>query len=71
MVKLIVNIASPIIATIAMCVSAYIACEAVKTPQRDRESKNHLGQAIMSLQRAHGALTNDGRTERAVPDCLN
>ncbi|KFX62362.1 hypothetical protein [Paraburkholderia fungorum] len=70
-VKLFASIASPVIAAIAMCVSAYIARTAIKTPQRDRESKNHLDQAILSLQRAHGALTNDGRAERAEPDRLN
>jgi|GEM_PF-1946855 len=67
-VKLIASIASPIVAVIAMGVSAFIAWTAIKTPQRDRESKNHLDQAILSLQRAHAALTDDGRSEHARPD---
>jgi len=69
-VKLIASIASPIVAVIAMGVSAFIAWTAIKTPQRDRESKNHLDQAILSLQRAHAALTDDGRCEHARPDRL-
>lgn len=67
-VKTIAAIASPIIAIIALCVSGYISRKAILTPQRDRESKNHLDQAILSMQRAHGALTNDGRVELAEPD---
>lgn len=70
-VKLIASVASPIVALIALCVSAYIARAAIKTPQRDRESKNYLDQAILSLTRAHGALTNDGRLERAEAVRLN
>ncbi|HDR9033380.1 TPA: hypothetical protein QDB07_000829 [Burkholderia vietnamiensis] len=67
-IKTIATIASPIIALIALCVSGYISRRAILTPQRDRESKNHLDQAILSMQRAHGALTNEGRVERAEPD---
>ncbi|UEP21386.1 hypothetical protein LL999_15875 [Burkholderia ambifaria] len=65
--KLIATIASPIIAVIALCVSGYISRKAILTPQQDRESKNHLDQAILSMQRAHGALTNEERDELAKP----
>ncbi|HEF4738876.1 hypothetical protein KTD19_07835 [Burkholderia multivorans] len=67
-IKTIATIASPIIAFVALCVSGYISRKAILTPQRDRESKNHLDQAILSMQRAHGALTNEGRDEFAKPD---
>lgn len=70
-VKLVASIASPIVSVIAMGVSAFIAWTAIKTPQKDRASKNHLDQAILSLQRAHAALTDDGKSEHAGPDRLN
>ncbi len=70
-VKLIASIASPIVSVIAMGLSAFIAWTAIKTPQKDRESKNHLDQAILSLQRAHAALTDDGKSEHARPDRTN
>ncbi|WP_186308554.1 hypothetical protein [Paraburkholderia sp. BCC1885] len=44
---------SPTVAVVAAC----IAWRAIKTPQKDRESKNHLDQAILALQRAYEALT--------------
>jgi len=69
--KLVAAIASPIVAAIAMGVSAFIAWTAIKTPQKDRESKNHLDQAILSLQRAHAALTDEGKSELARPDRMN
>lgn len=70
-VKLVAAIASPIVSIVAMGVSAFIAWTAIKTPQKDRESKNHLDQAILSLQRAHAALTDDGRSEHAQADRMN
>lgn len=63
-VKLVASIASPI-------VSAFIAWTGINMPQKDRESKNHLDQAILSLQRPHAVLTDDGKSERAKPDRLS
>ncbi|WP_109479887.1 hypothetical protein [Paraburkholderia sp. C35] len=70
-IKLIAAIASPMVSAIAIGVSGFIAWTAIKTPQKDRESKNHLDQAILSMQRAHAALTNDGRNPHAEPDRAN
>ena len=62
---------SPLVSTVAMCVSGFFAWKAIKTNRSDRESKNHLDQAILSLQRAHAALTDDGKSEHARPDRMN
>lgn len=55
-----------------MCVSGYFAWTAITVGKRDRESKNHLDQAILALTRAYEALTRDGKVLAPVaPDRLN
>lgn len=66
----IVPFIAPAVSVVAMCVSGYFARLAISVNRRDRESKNHLDQAILTLQRAHAALTNDGQCEHARPDRL-
>lgn len=66
----IVPFLAPAASVVAMCVSGYFAWLAINVNRKDRESKNHLDQAILSLQRAHAALTDDGRCEHARPDRL-
>jgi hypothetical protein len=63
---------SPFVSTVAMCVSGFFAWTAIKTPRKDRESKNHLDQAVLALSRAYEALTGNGKeAEPVAPNRLN
>jgi hypothetical protein len=63
----VVHAVTPFLSPAVAIASACIAWTAIKTPQRDRESKNHLDQAVLALQRAYNALTCDGENVRPVP----
>lgn len=53
---------APSVSIVAMCVSAYFARTAINVNRKDRESKNHMEQAVLALEHAYEALTNDGRS---------
>src|SRR5471032_1449226 len=66
------TIIAPVVSMAVAVAAARIAWVAVQVPQKDAESKNHLDQAILSLERAYEALTDRGTHVKPVrPDRLN
>lgn len=69
---LLATIIAPIISMAVTVAAARIAWVAVQIPRKETESKNHLDQAVLSLERAYEALTDGGTHIKPVrPDRLN